>query len=204
MSGLLRRLAVTALALPLLVGTATAADAGTKVSIKSSGDYATVSWSETRELEDGSTQFVWGNLDARGSKNVSVNGNIEVITCPAESESGDDCTFEFRYLENDGPAGLTMNSKTGAARLTGSVMIYSDLGAETASVDITWTGSGPQYRTRETFTYTDETGVRFTIRSTNTGRQAEVSGFVGDVNLDGDEVYGSFGSYREMLRDVTP
>lgn len=215
------RLAALALAVPLVVATAGPATAGTKWSYRSSGSFASTSW-----LEMGAIPGVGGNvhvgyLDARGDRLLDVFGEVLDWTCPdgvLPPEGGGhgepaetDCTLESqRFVFGEpGAVALTIDRKLGHARLVGTLSVSDHEGTSAGNppVDITWTGIGTASRSTTYSTYTDESGVRFSTRTTETARGADVEGRIGAMVFDdeaGETSQGAFGTYRTEDKGSTP
>jgi hypothetical protein len=206
MSTTFRRIAAAALALPLALGLAASADAGSRFSAKSSGTFASAYWNDETTLGTGETVYTFGSVDAFGDRLVEAYGYVDVVTCPEgvivwEDEAGEcDYTGGFFWAE-PGAVTLDVAKKGTAATLTGTVVLSNEAGDTAVPLDVSFVGSGPSFRTTSSFTYRDSDGTRYAFRATNTGRQAEVTGSVGDFDIVGD-VEGSFGTYRQMEREV--
>lgn len=208
MSSTLRRIAAAALALPLAVGMATSADAKSTYQAKSSGNFASAYWQDIARTGEGATVYTFGSLEARGDEQVEVFGSVDVVTCPDpitpwEDEFGQ-CSYDSRWIYADpGAVTLTMGKKSSSAQLTGTVVLTNEWGETTAALEVSFLGTGPTYRTSNSFTYRDSDGVSYSFRSRDTGREATVTGSIGDIVITGD-VYGSFGTYRQMEREMIP
>lgn len=207
MSSTLRRIATAALAIPLAVGMATSADAKSKYQAKSSGNFASAYWERSVGTGDGATVYTFGGLEARGDLQVDVFGWVDEFTCPDPVTPFEDpeseCSYEFDWIYADpSEVTLTMGKKNASAQLTGTVLIANESGETEAELDVTFEGFGATYRATNSFTYRDSDGVRFSVRSTDTGRSATVSGSIGEIDLAGAE--GSIGTYRQMEREMLP
>ena len=208
MSSALRRIAAAGLAIPLAVGMATSADAKSTFQAKSSGNFASVSWEDAQSIGGGQTLYTFGNIEARGDRQLDVFGWVDEITCPDpvtpfDDEFGD-CTYDSRWIFADPDAvTLTLAKKNASAQLTGTVVLTDDVVDTAVGLDVTLVGTGPTYRTSNSFTYTDSDGVSYRFRSNDTGRQATATGSIGDVTISADS-FGSFGTYRQMEREMLP
>ncbi|MGA8045629.1 MAG: hypothetical protein WCA30_05110 [Dermatophilaceae bacterium] len=205
MSSPLRRIAAAALAIPLAVGMATSADAKSTFQAKSSGNYAIVYWDEQEDLGD-SVRYTYGGIDAFGDRNVELYGYLEVITCLKEfPDETDPCTYEYSYVYADpGAVTLDLGKKNTGASLSGPVVLEGELGdSETVQLDISLVGTGATIKSRNSFTYRDPDGVRYSVRSSQTGREADASGSIGDIVLSAS-ASGEFGTYRQMEREMIP
>jgi hypothetical protein len=221
----LRRIAAAGLAVPLLVGTASVADAGTKSSYKSSGQFASISWVEVGDTNDaGETEYLWGDLTVMGDKLPEAWGSVTVFLCEEgekpgygghgghDEEPGEaECDVEYRSIWGErGAVSLTMDRKLNTASISGRLTVHGghdgvEIGTPTA--DITLTGFGVTSTSRESGTFTDSSGQRYSYRSTNTGREGVVTGRIGAMVFDdeeGETSWGYFGSYRSMDRSSTP
>jgi hypothetical protein len=203
MNPLIRRIAAALLALPLAIGAATAADAGTRTDLKASGNLANVYW---WDVQDSGEQLVWtnGDLSFMGDKRVEAWGGINVIVCAADSTSPHDEGCEWTQYNLEGAdVTLTVARKLDSARVRGEISLIRDDGAAFyGPVDITWTGYGATSTTRSSYTYTSTSGIRYTTRATETGRWATANGHVMDFTIADGE--GRIGTYRDMTREVTP
>ncbi|KAB7741414.1 hypothetical protein GA707_17865 [Nostocoides sp. F2B08] len=208
MSSPLRRIAAAALAMPLAVGMATSADAKSTFQAKSSGNFASVFWEDAQSIGADQTLYTIGSIEARGDQQVDVFGWVDEITCPDpitpfDDEFGD-CSYDSRWIFTDpGAVTLTLAKKKASAQLTGTVVLTDGMVDTAVALDVTLVGTGPTYRTSNSFSYRDSDGVSYSFRSQDTGRQATATGSIGDVIISGDSS-GSFGTYRQMEREVLP
>lgn len=208
MSSTFRRTAAAALAIPLAVGLATSADAKSTFQAKSSGNFASVSWEDAQSIGVGQTLYTFGNIEARGDRQVDVFGWVDEITCPDPITPFDDefadCTYDSRWIYADpGAVTLTLAKKNASAQLTGTVVLTDGMVDTAVALDVTLVGTGATYRTSNSFSYRDSDGVSYSFRSKDTGRQATATGSIGDVTISGDSS-GSFGTYRQMEREMIP
>ena len=184
---------------------ATSADAKSTFQAKSSGNFAVVYWDEVEDLGD-SLRYTYGGIDAFGDRRVELYGYLDIATCLKEvPEETDPCTYEYRYIYAD-PAAVTLDvaKKNSAAALTGEVTLADDFGnEETVALDISLLGAGATIKSTNSFTYRDSDGVRFSVRSSQTGRAATASGSIGDIELP-ESAAGEFGTYRQMEREMLP
>jgi hypothetical protein len=222
MTSVTARIAAAALAVPLVVATASTAVAGSKWNYRSSGWFASTSWVEVGALPGVAGNYHVGFLDARGDRIVDVFGEVVDWTCPegslppvggghGEEPPETDCSQESVRVVFADPAEvtLTVDKKLGSARLVGTLVV-SDHEGETQGqppVDVTWTGFGTSSRQTSYSTYTDDLGVRFTSRITETVRQGDVEGRIGVMVFDdeaGEGSQGTFGTFRSEDRGSTP
>lgn len=224
MTSLTARLAAAALAVPLVIATASTASAGTKWTYKSSGSFASVSWMEVGELPDPVVgNYHVGYLEVRGDKVPEVYGDVADWTCPlgelppefggghGEEEPKTNCTFEgSRFIYAD-PSAITfsVDRKLNAATLVGELIVSDHEGAGEASppVDMTWTGIGTTSKSTNTWAYSDSNGSKWSDRTTETGREGDISGRIGGMifdDEDGEFSNGYFGTYRTDSRQTTP
>jgi hypothetical protein len=222
MTSVTSRIAAAALAVPLVVATASTAVAGSKWSYRSSGSFASTSWVEMGEIPGVAGNVHVGWLDARGDQLVDVFGEVIDWSCPegvqpptgpghGEEPEETECVLESQRFVFADPARvtLTVDRKLASARLVGTLEV-SDHGGETQAsppVDVTWTGIGTASRQTSYSTYTDDSGARFTTRSTETIRQGDVEGRIGAMvfdDEDGETSDGAFGTYRMDDRGSTP
>lgn len=206
MNSTLRKAVALVVALPLTIGLATSAQAKTNVNAKSSGNYATIQWDSTTTDASGATTYLSGYLDVRGTKVIEVQGNVDIVTCPegVEPWSGDDeaCDYGGGWIEA-ASVKLSMDKKLTRATISGTANYFSwdgegEGGMVAEPVDVTLTGVGGITTTRENHTYTDENGVSYRFRSTDTGRAATVSGSFAGHDLA--DAYGSFGTFKNAER----
>ncbi|MCA1783805.1 MAG: hypothetical protein ABR616_00240 [Dermatophilaceae bacterium] len=219
----LRRIAAAALAVPLLVGTASVADAGTKSSYKSSGKIASISWIEMGATDGaGETEILLGDLSVMGDKLPDAFGSVYVYSCsdgetPGGGGHGEEpvegaCDLvESRWIfAEPGAITLTMDRKLTTAKISGRLTVYGDHDGEAIGfpmANITLTGFGVTSTSRDSGSYTDSNGQRYSYKSTNTGRQGVVTGSIGAMVFDdepGESSWGYFGSFRSMDRSSTP
>lgn len=224
MTSLTARLAAAALAVPLVVATAGTATAGSKWTYKDSGSFASVSWMEVGELPAPVLgNYHVGYLEVRGDKAPNVYGEVTDWTCPdgelppqyggghGEEPPETKCTLESsRFIYGD-PAMITftVDRKLSAATLVGTLYVSDHEGEGTATppVDMTWTGIGTSFKSTNTSNYTDSAGNRWTYRTTETGREGDISGRIGAMVFDdeaGEFSYGAFGTYRTDERQTSP
>lgn len=208
MSSPLRRIAAAALAVPLALGMATSADAKSTFQAKSSGNFASVSWEDAQSIGAGQTLFTFGNIEVRGDRQVDVFGWVDQITCPDPitpfDDEFEDCTYDSRWIYADPTAvTLTLAKKNASAQLTGTVVLTDGMVDTAVALDVTLIGTGATYRTSNAFSYRDSDGVSYSFRSKDTGREATATGSIGDVTISGSSS-GSFGTYRQMEREMLP
>jgi hypothetical protein len=224
MTSLTARLAAAALAVPLVIATAGTASAGSKWTYKSSGSFASVSWMEVGELPAPVLgNYHVGYLEVRGDKAPDVYGDVADWTCPegelppefggghGEEEPETNCTLESsRFIYADPSAiTFTVDRKLNAATLVGNLYVSDHEGEGTANppVNMTWTGIGTSSKSTNTSTYTDSNGSRWSYRTTETGREGDISGRIGVMVFDdeaGESSNGYFGTYRTDERQSTP
>lgn len=222
MTSVTARIAAAALAVPLVVATASTAAAGSKWSYRSSGSFASTSWVEVGPLPGVAGNVHVGFLDARGDRLVDVFGEVVDWTCPegsmppvggghGEEPPETDCTQEStRFVFADpSQVTLTVDKKLASARLVGTLVVSDHEGESQGQppVDITWTGFGSASRQTSYSTYTDDSGVRFTTRTTETYRPGDVEGRIGAMVFDdevGETSDGAFGTFRTDDRGSTP
>jgi len=224
MTSLTARLAAAALAVPLVIATASTASAGTKWTSKSSGSFASVSWMEVGALPDPiQGNYHVGYLEVRGDKSIDAFGEVYDWTCPdgelppegggghGGEEPGTNCTLESaRFIYADASmVTLTVDKKLNKATLVGTLSVSEHGGEGTANplVNMTLTGVGGTSKTTSTSTGTDPNGGKYTYRTTDTFREGVVSGRIGPMIFDdeaGEFSYGSFGTFRTDERGTTP
>ena len=216
------RLAAVALAVPLVVGTAGSAVAGTKWSYRSSGSFANTSWLEVGAIPGVAGNAHVGFLDVRGDQLVDVFGEVYDWTCPegvvppfggghGEEPPETECVLEstrFIFSQPDAVT-LTVDKRLGSARLVGTLDVADHEGGSAGRppVDVTWTGIGSSARSTTYSTFTDDNGVRFSTRTTETFRSADVEGRIGAMVFDdeaGEFSDGTFGTYRTEDKGSTP
>ncbi|HET6969320.1 MAG TPA: hypothetical protein VFI44_13610 [Ornithinibacter sp.] len=222
MTSVTSRIAAAALAVPLVVATASTAVAGSKWTYRSSGSYASTSWVEVGEIGGVAGNIHVGFLEARGDRLVDVFGEVTDWTCPegvlppvggghGEEPEESECVLESQRFVFADPSRvtLTVDKKLASARLVGT-LIVSDHGGESQAeppVDVTWTGIGTASRQTSYSSYTDDQGVKFTTRTSETFRQGDVEGRIGAMVFDdeeGETSDGVFGTYRMDDRGSTP
>ncbi|MGA8045119.1 MAG: hypothetical protein WCA30_02530, partial [Dermatophilaceae bacterium] len=167
-----------------------------------------VYWEDAQSIEADQTVYTIGTIEARGDRQVDVYGWVDEITCPDPLTPWEDefgaCSYDSRWIYADpGAVTLTMAKKNASAQLTGTVVLSDGMVDTAVALDVSLVGTGATYRTSNSFSYRDSDGVSYTFRSKDTGRQATVAGSIGDVTISGDSS-GSFGTYRQMEREMIP
>lgn len=223
MTSLTARLAAAALAVPLVIATASTANAGTKWTYKSSGSFASVSWMEVGSLPAPvQGNYHLGYLEIRGDKSIDAFGEVYDWTCPDGElppegggghggvEPETNCTLESaRFIYADASmVTLTVDKKLNKATLVGTLSV-SDHGGGAANppVNMTLTGVGGISKQTSTSTGTDPNGGKSTYRTTESSREGVVSGRIGPMVFDdeaGEFSFGYFGTYRTDERGTTP
>ena len=223
----LRRLVTVAASTAVLAAVAapSPALAGDFFFSKSSGVQVSTTWLEIGSNKDalpGNAHFgdMW--VDDLGNGRAFVFGTIYDVQCdgtvppylpeggghgePAP-EDGPCDVVGTRFLDGS-TVTFTVDRKLTKARLIGTLAVGSGHGDVTGTpkVDITWTGVGATYTSRESGTYVDEYGTS-TYRYTFTGRDAVVTpktSFIGGMVFDdeaGERSAAQLGKYRSSTRD---
>lgn len=212
-----------------LVTTVPAAPAGASSMgmFRSSGTTANASWIEFGEL--GGT--VEGNVhvgslfvDGSSRSTAYVFGSVADWTCPEGERPPDGGHGHFAEVELLPPVfetncqlesirgifadpsmvSFTVNKKLTSASLTGTLSVsdHGSGGSANPPVDMTWTGTGDLYSSKESGTFRDgDSTYRYSYSFS--GRDAEVDGRIGAMGFDDDlddESSGQLGSYRSTDR----
>jgi hypothetical protein len=219
--------AVAAAAATTAVAAASPAAAADLFFAKSSGLYASATWLEVGELP--AATGVGGNahigdiwVEDLGKGRASVFGTVFDLQCeagvtpyipggghgevPAPGQEPEGCVLVSLRFIDGGDLTFTIDKKLNQATLTGTLAVGSGHGEPTAAppVDITWIGTGPTSTTRQSSTFTDQSGT-FTFRYTSTDRQAQVAAGsrIGPMIFDdepGEASSAVIGSYRSVDR----
>lgn len=212
MKKLLIPLSVMAVSGPLLLG-ATAADAATKWSYKSTNLSASADFSFTGTLEGFDGNVHLGHISGTEGRYASVS--LSSWTCEEGSwpsdgyddygygEYDDGCTFEdsVYYVSYDGEAEVDVDKKLTTGSITGTMTSY-DYGyeyggtsGEAVEVSLTFTGEGATSTTTEF-----SKDANYTYKYETTSRSATVSGTIGDLDLATADSDGSLRSTKEYER----
>ena len=182
--------------------TAVPAQADTMSFHKSSGRVATVEWQDHESTDEGFTS-TYGSLHVEdlGKGEANVFGFISESTCSVVEEDEWVCeSTEFDVMGDS--VAFTLDSKLSSASLEGTLQAFDWWTGEvdTLSVDVTWTAVGDTFREAQSYRYRDGS-TTVSNRMRFAGRQAQVTGTVGEVDLgESDWVWGQLGSYRVMDR----
>ena len=213
--------AAVAAAVPLALAAAPA-EAGTRWTERSSGSFAETVWLEMGELPGVTGNAHVGFLRVEGDKNPWVYGDITDWTCPegvqppmfggghGEEPPESECTMESqRYLYSAGPVTLTVDRKLAKATLTGALEVANHDSGTSAQpmANITWTGIGSTATNTTYEKYTDDQGNRYTMRRTESSREANLSGTIGAMGFDDDaddQAFGYFGTFKMASTSVNP
>jgi hypothetical protein len=223
----LRRLGAVAASAAVLAAVAapSPALAGDFFFAKASGTIATSTWLEVGELPaaanaPGNAHFGDLFVEDLGNGRAQVFGTVYDVRCEDGVEPylpggghGEDptedgpCTLELVRFIDGGKLTFTVDRKLTKATLTGTLAVGSGHGegpVGTPPVNITWTGVGPTYTSRESGTFEDEFGTG-TYRYAFTGRTATVKAGsrIGPMVFDdegGEFSTSELGKYRSSDR----
>ena len=192
---------------------------------RSSGTVASADWVEFGALPGGIEGNVHvGSLfvDVSSRSNTYVFGDVADWTCPEgerppqgghghffeeEPEPETNCELEsIRFIFADSSmVSFTVDKKLTSARLTGNLSVADhdgEGGAASPPVDMTWTGTGDLYSSKESGTFRDG-GTTERYRYSFSGRDAEVDGRIGAMGFSDDaddESSGQLGTYKSASR----
>lgn len=223
MKSVTRTFAAATLAVPLALAVAAPSQAADRWIARSSGNYAYTSWMEVGALPGIAGNYHVGSLDARGDRTVYVEGFVVDWTCPdgelppdgggghGEEPPETNCVVESERSIYGDPSQVTLfvDRRLAKATLVGTLQV-SDHGSGTAAappVNITWTGIGTSTKNVWYESYTDSTGARTVMRTTDTWREGDVSGAIGAMIFDdepGETSYGAYGTYKSEYRGSQP
>ena len=219
----LRRLATLATATAAVaVVAAPPVTAAERYFSKSSSTIVSTSWVEQGALPGvaGNAHIGFMDVEDLGRGRARIFGVVFDLTCapgqvptlpggghgeePGEEENA--CTLEGERFLEGGTVTFTVDRKFTKATLTGELAVSAGHGGSTAAppVNITWTGVGSLYTSRESGTFTDEFGTG-TFRYTFSGRDAVVAagssiGAMGFDDEPGESSEAQMGTQRSSSR----